>query len=297
MYFTGWQVLSGDVTIVDNTFIMPDSHVEVYATYGLKRYADVSLDFSADKGYVGKPFTVSGEITENGELLNAPGSVTVTFSSGQPEAEGAVSYTVPIVNGRYVCEAPALTSGNEYIWVSWPGDGEHAEALVMNKIKIYEISVASVYVAIADGNVKQFYEVGEELDTQNLFIWIYWMDGTEEEIPVTPDMVSCFDSSTPGEPILTVACPYPYNGEITYEVWIKAKDPDKLLLGDADGDGVITVFDATCIQRYLVGLVDEINLAAADVSGDGIDISDATYIQRYLVSLEVPYAINELVTV
>ena len=306
MYFTGWQVLSGDVTIVDNTFIMPDSHVEVYATYGLKRYADVSLDFSADKGYVGKPFTVSGEITENGELLNVSGSVTVTFSSGQPEAEGAVSYTVPIVNGRYVCEAPALTSGNEYIWVSWPGDGEHAEALVMNKIKIYEISVASVYVAIADGNVKQFYEVGEELDTQNLFIWIYWMDGTEEEIPVTPDMVSGFDSSTPGEPILTVACPYPYDGEITYEVWIKAKDPDdpgenptepdKLLLGDADGDGEITILDATVIQRRLAAftvsnpqIVDE----RGDITGDGLDIIDATLIQRYLASFSVPYPIGE----
>ena len=291
MCFTGWRVLSGDVTIENNTFIMPESHVEVYATYSVKRYADLGLDLSGEKGYAGKPFTVSGELTENGELLNVSGDVTVTFSSGQPEAEGAVSYTVPIVNGRYRCEAPALTSGNEYIWVSWQGDSEHIEALVMNKIRIYDISVASVYVAIGNGNVKQFYQTGEALDTGNLFIWIYWMDGSEEEIPVTPDMVSGFDSSQPDEPILTVACPYPYNGEITYEVWIKEKDPeepDEIMMGDVDGDGKVTINDATEIQKILADFYTPTRRQslAADTDGDGsLTINDATMVQKYLADI------------
>ncbi len=67
------------------------------------------------------------------------------------------------------------------------------------------------------------------------------------------------------------------------------------MLGDADGDGEITIFDATTIQRYLASVISEeyIDLAAADVSGDGVDITDATYIQRYLASLKIPYLIGE----
>lgn len=73
-------------------------------------------------------------------------------------------------------------------------------------------------------------------------------------------------------------------------------DADSYLLGDADGDGEVTILDATRIQRYLASLTDEINEKAADISGDGIDILDATYIQRHLASLEIPYPVNEWVT-
>jgi len=283
MYFTGWRVVSGDVIITDNTFIMPDSHVEIYANYAWKKQADLGLDFSDMKGYVGKPFTVSGEITENGGLLNVGGSVTVTLSSGSFDAEGAVSYTVPVVNGKYTCHVPALTAGNEFIWAEWSGDGDYGKALVMNKINIYEISVASVYVALAEEDVKQFYETGEALNVDNLYIWIYWMDGTEEKIPVTPEMVSGFDSSKAAELILTVDCPYPYNGEITYEVWIKERE--SFQTGDVNGDGRVDIRDVTAMQRHLaeLELLDEQALAVADVNGDGrFDIDDATYLQMYL---------------
>ena len=292
MYFTGWRVVSGDITIENNTFIMPESHVEVYATYDWKKRVDLGLDFSAETGYVGKPFTVSGEITENGERLNVGGTVTVTLSSGQPEAEGAVSYTVPVVNGQYLCEVPALTAGNEYIWAAWSGDGDYADALVMNKIRVYEISVASVYVAVAEGNVRQFYEVGDTLDVENLYIWIYWMDGSEEDYTVTPDMVSGFDSSSPAELVLTVACPYPYDSEITYEVWVREKEIEGLL-GDVDGDGKVDIFDSSAIQKSLSGMsgyerydaMDRSSAAfrVADIDGDGkVDIFDASLIQKWI---------------
>ena len=66
-----------------------------------------------------------------------------------------------------------------------------------------------------------------------------------------------------------------------------------VLLGDADGDGKITILDATRIQRYLASLTDEIVEEAADVNGNGIDILDATYIQRFLAGLSVDYPIGE----
>ena len=56
-------------------------------------------------------------------------------------------------------------------------------------------------------------------------------------------------------------------------------------VGDADGDGMITVLDATRIQRALADLIPtgELNTVACDTDGDGsITILDATRIHRTL---------------
>ena len=68
------------------------------------------------------------------------------------------------------------------------------------------------------------------------------------------------------------------------------------ILGDADGDGSVTILDATFIQRALVGIVlpSPCDEKAADVDGDGdMTIMDVTYIQRALVGIDVPYAIGD----
>ncbi len=57
-----------------------------------------------------------------------------------------------------------------------------------------------------------------------------------------------------------------------------------VLYGDADDDGVVTIFDATWIQRYDAGfpLSNPLNMLNADVDGNGtVNIFDATWIQRY----------------
>jgi hypothetical protein len=59
----------------------------------------------------------------------------------------------------------------------------------------------------------------------------------------------------------------------------------KVLRGDANGDGIVTISDATVIQKYLVGLTDNIDLEAADFNCDGIvNVTDVSAIQKYLVS-------------
>ena len=67
------------------------------------------------------------------------------------------------------------------------------------------------------------------------------------------------------------------------------------LLGDADGDGEISIIDATVIQRHLAQIpITGFHEDAADVDGSGdVEITDATYIQRHLVDLELPYKIGE----
>ena len=63
------------------------------------------------------------------------------------------------------------------------------------------------------------------------------------------------------------------------------------VIGDADADGIVSILDATCIQRLLAGLDGAVNKAKLflDFDGDGeITILDATAIQRYLCDLFSP---------
>ena len=66
--------------------------------------------------------------------------------------------------------------------------------------------------------------------------------------------------------------------------------------GDADGDGTVTVIDATTIQRHLVQIpTPSFNEKAADADDNGLDITDATFIGRWLADITVPCKIGEFV--
>ena len=68
------------------------------------------------------------------------------------------------------------------------------------------------------------------------------------------------------------------------------------LLGDADGDGEVTVMDASLIQRSLAQLKIEghFDEKAADVDADGkIEVTDVTLIQRYAAKIDTPYRIGD----
>lgn len=70
------------------------------------------------------------------------------------------------------------------------------------------------------------------------------------------------------------------------------------LRGDADGDGTVTIMDATVIQRRLAEIpTPSFDERAADVDGDGLNITDATWIQWYLAEFDNIYHINEMVTI
>ncbi|MGN0459519.1 MAG: starch-binding protein [Ruminococcus sp.] len=65
------------------------------------------------------------------------------------------------------------------------------------------------------------------------------------------------------------------------------KDPSAgLKIGDVDGDGDISIKDATMVQKYLchVTVLDEESVLCADMDKDGrVNIKDATAIQKYLL--------------
>lgn len=72
------------------------------------------------------------------------------------------------------------------------------------------------------------------------------------------------------------------------------------ILGDVNGDGAVTIADATRIQQYLAEFsVPNAGLLTArgDVTGDGVvNIKDVTAVQRYLADLENPYHIGSVLS-
>ena len=67
------------------------------------------------------------------------------------------------------------------------------------------------------------------------------------------------------------------------------------IIGDADGDGAVTVLDATRIQRVLAGYDSNEKTKAerfAALSDGALSILDATSIQRWLAGFSTPYSIG-----
>lgn len=68
------------------------------------------------------------------------------------------------------------------------------------------------------------------------------------------------------------------------------------ILGDADGDSIVSIVDATRVQRVLAGIISDaegMTELRSDANNDGLDILDATVIQRYLAQLSIRYNIGE----
>ena len=68
-------------------------------------------------------------------------------------------------------------------------------------------------------------------------------------------------------------------------VKVKLNIVETYYMGDADGDGAITVSDATLIQRVSIGLetISDVRMRTADVNGDGrVSVLDTTCVQKYV---------------
>ena len=88
------------------------------------------------------------------------------------------------------------------------------------------------------------------------------------------------------------------NGRMALFVSLSAQAISPATLGDADGDGNVTVIDATWIQRYLADMKipNAFNEAAADADADGdVSIIDTTWIQRWLAEMTIPYPIGKTI--
>lgn len=74
--------------------------------------------------------------------------------------------------------------------------------------------------------------------------------------------------------------------------------PKRQLLGDADGDGRVTIADATTVQKSLAEyeMPENFQQEVCSINDDGrITISDVTEIQRYLAGFDNIYHIGEII--
>lgn len=91
---------------------------------------------------------------------------------------------------------------------------------------------------------------------------------------------------------------FTFSDEFLYErgYGLTYSDKKEILLGDTDGDGKITITDATLIQKYIArfNMDESFNVDAADTDGNGkINITDATNIQKYLAKKPAPEGIGK----
>ena len=72
--------------------------------------------------------------------------------------------------------------------------------------------------------------------------------------------------------------------------------PEPYILGDVDGDGEVSIFDVTALQRHLANIdVPGYNEQAADADEDGtVSVFDATEIQRWLAKVDANENIGKL---
>ena len=85
-------------------------------------------------------------------------------------------------------------------------------------------------------------------------------------------------------------------GRMSLSVSLSAQAVAPTILGDADSDGIVTIFDVTWIQRLLLDMKvpETFSETAADADADGeISIIDATWIQRWLSGMKTPHSIGE----
>ena len=186
---------------------------------------------------------------------------TIIFNNG---VDGGTDSTLPI----YYLAAQTVNQNAEYYE---EGDSEYGITCDSFDGMIYVIEPD--IVSISDFSQKQ--TCGGS--------WLYYYGG------------DCFGCVEGGESDLEANCmnaahhhgQEPSTDESTEGSTGSSETTHEFILGDANKDGYVDVLDATTIQKYLAYLVseDDIDLEAADVTGQGVDILSATTIQKYLAYL------------
>ncbi len=111
-------------------------------------------------------------------------------------------------------------------------------------------------------------------------------EATFDEVVTEPAEPSDSTEATETEPETTT--------DATFDE-AETQPSDTLLVGDANGDGKISIADVTVIQKYLakIGSMCDETKKCADINGDGkITVADATVIQKIIAGLIKSYILK-----
>ncbi|MCD7865246.1 MAG: dockerin type I domain-containing protein, partial [Clostridiales bacterium] len=186
-----------------------------------------------------------------------------------------------------------LIYGSSGIWADIDTGDEYS----YNEIPDY---MAATYYAKADRTqrftesdfsiAETMYYMGEAVEPD---VDTYLLHGTEY-------MISCENNVECGTATVTVTGVGNFVGsgfQTTFEIIEKPVQTVAYLLGDADGDGSVTVRDVTWMARSLAG-VDipyEFDSMTWDVDGDGeLTVRDVTHLARYVSGVDEGLGIGEI---
>lgn len=306
---------SEPIPVPEDTYTVVGDEAEVYGVVWDPNAEDNDMTFNDQDGTFTKSFTVDKAYnviqlkvvknrTEylgdpNGDNLmfglTGPGTFTVIFTPGDPEV--ADSHTIEIV-GDIVSsvafnysEVYAVGNGEDtYLnGASWD-PGYIANLMTEVEKDVWEITFEDV----ADGFERQIKFALDGSWTYNFGL------SNAEGAEFIPNVVQeagwdgsniTFDTDdlcdiTARLDLRNFDFASKTGATYTITITYKGEDEDAIgIIGDVNGDGQVTIDDATLIQRRGVELVtfDETQEALADVNGDGrISILDVTCIQKYL---------------
>ena len=211
-----------------------------------------------------------------GQSLDSTGlQIELIYNNGSSEI---------ISSGFDINELDSSVAGPKSITVTYQ------EKTTVFNVTVKEKSLTKISVSKIP--TKTSYYIGQELDTSGLELRAEYDDGSSETV-TSGFTVSGFDSSTLGSNTVTIN----YFGKSAQFNVIITEAPT--LLGDVDNDGVVSLIDATLIQRHLAevkneGIFDE---NAADCDRNSIiEIVDATWIQRFVALIDIPYSVGQPIT-
>lgn len=133
-------------------------------------------------------------------------------------------------------------------------------------------------------------------NTSDSVIKVNVVDGTSETIYTLPDElkgsnnINGLAKSDSGIIIHYAASPTGDQTAADFEyTFTETEEPEptpEYSKGDVDKNGVVDINDSTYIQKYVAGIINEIDISIADIDGDGeVSVNDATYLQMYLAGM------------
>lgn len=233
-------------------------------------------------------------------------SVTIKFTAtdGTDTKERSYTYTkidpnatpfkFPTERTTYLVDTANWGKANCYAWITGGANNGAWPGIAMTEAGEYEGSTVYSY-NVPDGMSNVIFNNGtSQTDDLTFTQYAYYDNGAKKWVnvdkPVIPTEAPTKATEAPTK--ATVAPTQP-----TVAPTKPTTTPvGTVILGDVDGDGEISVIDATAIQRIIAKLevADARMTLAADVDKDGVvSIIDTTAIQRYMAKYDDGYGIGQ----